>query len=58
MTGYYDREKPSDAEVEHMREARAKLVSLYQALAPKDIVAREVIGTVIEDLGLHSKLKD
>ncbi|XP_047171299.1 uncharacterized protein LOC124839512 isoform X2 [Vigna umbellata] len=50
--------KPSDAEVELMREARAKLASLCQGLAPKDIVAREAIGTVIEDLGLHSKLKD
>ncbi|XP_027940344.1 uncharacterized protein LOC114194370 [Vigna unguiculata] len=50
--------KPSDAEVELMREARAKLAGLCQGLAPKDIVAREAIGTVIEDLGLHSKLKD
>jgi len=50
--------KPSDAEVELMREARAKLAGLCQGLAPKDIVAREAIGTVIEDLGLNSKLKD
>ncbi|RDY00713.1 PHD finger protein [Mucuna pruriens] len=50
--------KPSDAEVELMREARAKLACLCEGLAPKDIVATEAIGTVIEDLGLHSKLKD
>lgn len=50
--------KPSDAEVELMREARAKLASLCEGLAPKDIVAGEAIGTVIEDLGLNSKLKD
>ena len=50
--------KPSDAEVELMREARAKLASLCEGLAPKDIVTREAIGTVIEDLGLNFKLKD
>ncbi|XP_020223635.1 uncharacterized protein LOC109805822 [Cajanus cajan] len=50
--------KPSDVEVDLMKEARAKLAGLCEGLAPKDIVAREAVGTVIEDLGLHSKLKD
>ncbi|KAK7300007.1 hypothetical protein RJT34_10838 [Clitoria ternatea] len=50
--------KPTDLEVELMREARIKLANLCQGFAPKDIVAREAIGTVIEDLGLNSKLKD
>ncbi|XP_027330199.1 uncharacterized protein LOC113846306 [Abrus precatorius] len=50
--------KPTDAEVELMKEARAKLASLCEGFAPKDIVATEAIGTVIEDLGLNSKLKD
>ncbi|KAL2316702.1 hypothetical protein Fmac_030578 [Flemingia macrophylla] len=50
--------KPSDVEVDLMREARAKLAALCEGFAPKDIVAREAVGTVIEDLGLHSKLKD
>ncbi|KAF7815895.1 PHD finger protein [Senna tora] len=50
--------KPADVEIELMKEARAKLVELCQGLAPKDIVAREAIGTVIEDLGLNGKIKD
>ncbi|XP_061345442.1 uncharacterized protein LOC133291238 isoform X2 [Gastrolobium bilobum] len=50
--------KPTDVEVELMREARTKLAELCQGLAPKDIVAREAIGTVIEDLGLNAKIKD
>jgi len=50
--------KPYDAKVKLTREACAKLPGLCQGLAPKDIVAREEIGTIIEDLGLNSKLKD
>lgn len=50
--------KPTEFEVGLMSEARAKLVELCQGLAPKDIVARDTIGAVIEDLGLNSKLKD
>ncbi|KAI4307943.1 hypothetical protein L6164_031067 [Bauhinia variegata] len=50
--------KPTDVENELMMEARAKLADLCQGLAPKDIVAREAIGTVIEDLGLNGKVKD
>uniref|UniRef100_A0A6N2M8H6 DUF7797 domain-containing protein n=1 Tax=Salix viminalis TaxID=40686 RepID=A0A6N2M8H6_SALVM len=49
---------PTEAEVKLMEEARAKLVEICQDLAPKDLVARDSIGTVIEDLGLNSKLKD
>ncbi|KAI4306158.1 hypothetical protein L6164_029459 [Bauhinia variegata] len=50
--------KPTEVENELMMEARAKLADLCQELAPKDIVAREAIGTVIEDLGLNGKIKD
>ena len=50
--------KPTEVEVELMREARSKLAELCVGLAPKDIVAREAIGTVIEDLGLNGKVKD
>ncbi|KAJ1392505.1 Zinc finger, PHD-type [Sesbania bispinosa] len=50
--------KPTDVEVELMREARTKLAHLCQGLAPKDIVAKEAIDTVIEDLGLNAKIKD
>lgn len=50
--------KPTEVEVELMREARTKLANLCQGLAPKDIVAGEAIGTVIEDLGLNSKIKE
>lgn len=50
--------KPTDFEVGLMAEARAKLVELCQGLAPKDIVARDAIGAVIEDLGLNGKLID
>ncbi|KAK7276893.1 hypothetical protein RIF29_18040 [Crotalaria pallida] len=49
---------PTDVEVELMREARVKLAELCGGLAPKDVVAREAIGTVIEDLGLNGKIKD
>ncbi|CAK7350134.1 unnamed protein product [Dovyalis caffra] len=49
---------PTEAEVKLMEEARAKLVDICQDLAPKDLVARDSIGTVIEDLGLNFKLKD
>lgn len=50
--------KPADVEIELMKEARMKLVELCQGLAPKDIVATEAIGTVIEELGLNGKMKD
>lgn len=50
--------KPADVEIELMKEARDKLVDLCQGLAPKDIVAREAIGTVMEDLGFNAKIKD
>ncbi|XP_024021193.1 uncharacterized protein LOC21395655 [Morus notabilis] len=50
--------KPTELEIELMAEARAKLVKLCEGLAPKDIVARDAIGAVIEDLGLNDKAKD
>ncbi|KAJ9182598.1 hypothetical protein P3X46_006578 [Hevea brasiliensis] len=49
---------PTEAEVNLMAEARTKLVEICEDLAPKDIVARDTIGTVNEDLGLNWKLKD
>lgn len=49
---------PTEVEMELMAEARAKLVEACAALAPKDVVGREAIGAVIEDLGLNGKIKD
>lgn len=49
---------PTDFEVGLVAEARAMLVALCEGLAPKDIVARDAIGAVIEDLGLNGKLKE
>ncbi|XP_008227014.1 PREDICTED: uncharacterized protein LOC103326553 [Prunus mume] len=50
--------KPTEPEIGLMGEARSKLVELCEGLAPKDIVARDAIGAVIEDLGLNGKLKE
>lgn len=50
--------KPTETEIGLMAEARAKLVELCEGLAPKDIVARDAIGAVIEDLRLNGKVKD
>ncbi|XP_019461617.1 PREDICTED: uncharacterized protein LOC109360880 isoform X2 [Lupinus angustifolius] len=58
MTTMRAGKKPTDVEVHLMKEAREKLAELCQGLAPKDVVAREAIGTVIEDLGLNGKIKD
>lgn len=58
MAGMRGGKSPTEAEVNLMEEARAKLVEICQDLAPKDLVARDAIGTVIEDLGLNWKLKD
>lgn len=58
MAGMRGGKNPTDAEVKLMAEARAKLVEICQDLAPKDLLARDAIGTVIEDLGLNWKAKD
>lgn len=58
MTALRAGKKPSDAEVDLMAEARAKLVQICAGLAPKDIVGREGISSLIEDLGLHGKARD
>ncbi|KDP39202.1 hypothetical protein JCGZ_00959 [Jatropha curcas] len=58
MAGMRGGRSPTEAEVNMMAEARAKLVEICQDLAPKDLVARDAIGTVIEDLGLNWKIKD
>ena len=50
--------KPTEAEVGLMAEAREKLAELCGGLAPKDIVTREAIGAVIEDLGLNARAKE
>ncbi|XVE50744.1 hypothetical protein DITRI_Ditri01bG0187800 [Diplodiscus trichospermus] len=49
---------PTAAETALMAEARETLAEMCQEIAPKDIVGREAIGNVIEDLGLNSKLKE
>ncbi|KAE8650124.1 hypothetical protein Csa_010729 [Cucumis sativus] len=55
MTALRGGKKPSDAEVGLMAEARAKLVRICEGLPPKDIVGREGISALIEDLGLHAR---
>ncbi|XP_048420174.1 protein piccolo isoform X1 [Pyrus x bretschneideri] len=50
--------KPTEPEIGLMGEARSKLVELCEGLAPKDIVGRDAIGAVIEDLGLNAMLKE
>ncbi|XVF77337.1 hypothetical protein PTKIN_Ptkin14bG0035000 [Pterospermum kingtungense] len=49
---------PTAAETALMAEAREKLAEMCEELAPKDIVGRDAIGNVIEELGLNSKLKE
>ncbi|XP_010534736.1 PREDICTED: PHD finger protein At3g20280-like [Tarenaya hassleriana] len=49
---------PTTVELELMLEARSKLAEMCQEFSPKDIVGRDAIGVVIEDLGLNGKLKD
>ncbi|XP_023645124.1 PHD finger protein At3g20280 isoform X3 [Capsella rubella] len=49
---------PTELEIELMVEAKSKLVDMCQEFSPKDIIARDAIGAVIEDLGLNAKLKD
>lgn len=41
-----------------MAEAREKLVEMCEGLAPKDIVARDAIVGLIEDLGLNGRVKE
>ncbi|XP_021854278.2 uncharacterized protein [Spinacia oleracea] len=48
---------PTVAEKAMMAEAREKVVTLCQELAPKDILPTEAFGVVIEDLGLN-RLKE
>ena len=49
---------PIAAETALMAEARETLAEMCEEMAPKDIVGREAIGNVIEELGLNSKLKE
>ncbi|KAL5700122.1 hypothetical protein ACHQM5_025611 [Ranunculus cassubicifolius] len=44
---------PTAAEKEIMAEAREKLVGLCEGIAPKDILTRDAVRVVIEDLGLN-----
>lgn len=46
---------PTPEERAMMEEARAKVVAMCEGLAPKDIVPREVIGGMIEDLGFGGR---
>ncbi|XP_065862461.1 uncharacterized protein [Euphorbia lathyris] len=58
MAGIRAGRNPTETELNLMTEARTKLVEICQDLAPKDLVVKDAIGTVIEDLGLNWKLKD
>ncbi|XVF03750.1 hypothetical protein REPUB_Repub05bG0020400 [Reevesia pubescens] len=49
---------PTAAETALMAEAREILAEMCEDILPKDIVGREAIGNVIEELGLNSKLKE
>ncbi|KAL1208941.1 PHD finger protein [Cardamine amara subsp. amara] len=49
---------PTELEIELMVEAKSKLVDMCQEFSPKDLISRDAIGAVIEDLGLNGKLKD
>ncbi|XWS27798.1 hypothetical protein CRYUN_Cryun25bG0010900 [Craigia yunnanensis] len=49
---------PTAAETALMAEARETLAEMCEEMAPKDIVGREAIGNVIEELGLNFKLKE
>ncbi|KAL5804024.1 hypothetical protein ACOSQ3_030824 [Xanthoceras sorbifolium] len=49
---------PTEAETELMAEAREKLVEMCGGLAPKDIVSRDRIERLIEDLGLNGRVKE
>ncbi|CAH8358680.1 unnamed protein product [Eruca vesicaria subsp. sativa] len=49
---------PTELELELMVEAKSKLVDMCQQFSPKDLIGRDAIGAVIEDLGLNGKLKD
>ncbi|XP_022716838.1 uncharacterized protein LOC111275642 isoform X2 [Durio zibethinus] len=49
---------PTAAETALMAEARETLAEMCEEISPKDIVGREAIGNVIEELGLNSKLKE
>ncbi|KAK9268865.1 hypothetical protein L1049_001389 [Liquidambar formosana] len=58
MAGMRGGRSPTAAEVAMMAEARAKVAEMCLGLAPADIVAKEAIGDVIEDLGLNSKARE
>lgn len=49
---------PTELEIKLMVEAKSKLVDMCQEFSPKDLISRDAIGAVIEDLGLNGKLKD
>ncbi|KAL6199425.1 hypothetical protein ACLB2K_029209 [Fragaria x ananassa] len=48
-------EKPTEPEIGLIEEARARLVELCEGLPPKEIVARDAISAVIENLGINPK---
>ncbi|CAL9221570.1 unnamed protein product [Arabidopsis halleri] len=51
-------ETPSALELELMFEARSKLAGMCQEFVPKDIIRKDHVKAVIDDLGLNGKLKD
>ncbi|XP_050218569.1 uncharacterized protein LOC126669207 [Mercurialis annua] len=58
MAGMRGGKNPTEAEVELMEEARAKLVEICTDLKPGDLVANGAIRRVIDDLGLNWKAAD
>ncbi|XP_010508744.1 PREDICTED: PHD finger protein At3g20280-like [Camelina sativa] len=51
-------DSPTDLELELMDEARSKLAGLCQEFTPDDILCKDDVKAVIEDLGLNAKLQD
>ncbi|XP_042477773.1 uncharacterized protein LOC122059156 [Macadamia integrifolia] len=49
---------PTDVEKRLMEEARQKLAEMCEAMAPKDILPKDAVKVVIEDLGLNNGSKD
>uniref|UniRef100_A0A1J3D322 PHD finger protein n=2 Tax=Noccaea caerulescens TaxID=107243 RepID=A0A1J3D322_NOCCA len=49
---------PSELEFELMVEARSKLAGMCQEFTPKDIIGKDGVRAVIEDLGLNCKLQN
>lgn len=51
-------ETTTELELQLMAEARSKLAGMCQEFTPKDVIRKDDVKAVIEDLGLNGKLKD